>query len=111
MVAQNGKLIMGTQSAHILRVDLQHPRDLEDIPDLGKRETDKIHAVYQDPTGAHVLISMVAGDNYYLHESKKKPQLVKAMNGIVVSSVVRFVAPAQLYPRDSSSCHLCRRGM
>lgn len=102
---------MGTSAAHVLRVDLKYPKDLEDIPDLEKKAVE-IHAVYQvffffvffvqtlvfansmtlhhhpqDPTGGHVLISMVNGDNYFLHESWKKPKVIKALNGVVISSM------------------------
>ena len=37
---------MGTSAAHVLRVDLKYPKDLEDIPDLEKKAVE-IHAVYQ----------------------------------------------------------------
>lgn len=94
MVSQNGMLIMGTDKAHVLRVHQDHHQDLEDIPDLSKRETDRIHAVYEDPTGGHVLISMATGDNYYLHESWKKPKPIPKMKDVVVSSIVRRVVRA-----------------
>lgn len=80
---------MGTQQAHVLRVHQDHHRDLEDIPDLAKKEA-AVHGVFEDPSGGHVIISLESGENYYLHESWKKPKVIPKMKGVVIGSVVRF---------------------
>jgi hypothetical protein len=92
MVVQSGMLIMATQQSHILRVSTS--RDLEDIPDLEKKGA-SVRGVYQDPTGSHVLISLESGENYYLHESWRKPKAILKMKGIIATSVVKkmHIAP------------------
>ena len=44
--------------------------------EVTKRLEDKIHNIYFDPTGKHLLISLESGDNFYLNSRWKK---VKAL--------------------------------
>ncbi len=78
---------MGTRDAHVIRVALDHTEDLEDIGDLAKKEADRVQSVFLDPLGAHVIITLASGDNYYLNESWKKPKQIPRLKDIVVSSV------------------------
>ena len=43
---------------------------------MTKRLEDKIHNIFFDPTGKHLLISLESGDNFYLNSRWKK---VKAL--------------------------------
>ena len=87
MVASARRMLMGTRDAHIIRVELDHTEDLEDIGDLAKKADTMVKAVYLDPTGAHVLITLSTGDNYYLNESWKKPKPLPKMKDVLVTSV------------------------
>jgi hypothetical protein len=44
--------------------------------EVTKRADDRVHGLFFDPTGKHLLISMASGDNYYLYARWKK---VKAL--------------------------------
>jgi hypothetical protein len=80
MVACNKRVIMGTRDAHVIRVALERTEDLEDIGDLaGKKDAERVQSVYLDPLGAHVIITLANGDNYYLNESWKKPKIMPKM--------------------------------
>lgn len=48
---------------------------------------DKIHKVFIDPTGNHVIITTVAGDCYYLHSSKSKVVNLKRFSDYHIESV------------------------
>ncbi len=87
MVAAGRKVVMGTRDAHVIRVPLDHKEDTEDIGDLSKKETDRVQSVFLDPLGAHVIVSLASGDNYYLNESWKKPKQMPRLKDVVVSSV------------------------
>jgi tetratricopeptide (TPR) repeat protein len=87
MVAASRKVVMGTRDAHVIRVPLDHKEDTEDIGDLSKKEADRVQSVFMDPLGAHVIVSLASGDNYYLNESWKKPKQMPRLKDVVVSSV------------------------
>lgn len=48
---------------------------------------DKVHKVFIDPTGNHVIITTVAGDCYYLHSSKSKVVVLKQFSEYHIESV------------------------
>ena len=48
---------------------------------------DKVHKVFIDPTGNHVIITTVAGDCYYLHSSKSKVVVLKRFSEYHIESV------------------------
>lgn len=47
-----------------------------------------IHKVFIDHTGHHIIVSMVDGENYYVHNSAKKLFFLKNMNNEVVNTVL-----------------------
>ena len=48
---------------------------------------DKVHKVFIDPNGNHVIITTVAGDCYYLHSSKSKVVVLKRFSEYHIESV------------------------
>eukprot|EP01113_Clastostelium_recurvatum_P023090 TRINITY_DN2761_c0_g1_i3.p1 TRINITY_DN2761_c0_g1~~TRINITY_DN2761_c0_g1_i3.p1 ORF type:complete len:987 (-),score=308.24 TRINITY_DN2761_c0_g1_i3:8-2968(-) len=86
MAVCNEMLVMALNNNHIIRLNLESPQDLEDI-EISRRSEDKIHKIFLDPTGSHLLISMANEDNYYIHSSWKKPKLIPKLKGHVITSM------------------------
>ena len=87
LVVSNNRLVMALANGHIIRLDLDRPEDLEDIPVVPKKAED-IYKIHLDPTGNHLLISMVNEDVYYLHSSQNKPRQVShKIRGALISAV------------------------
>lgn len=82
----NNFLVMGMISNILLRIDLEHP-DQPDEVEITKPGSDKIHKLFLDPTGRHLIISMSSQENYYLNRNSKKPKSLGKMKGIQIDSV------------------------
>lgn len=54
-----------------------------------KREDDRVRKVFQDPTGAHLLICMKSKECYYIGQASKRPQprLLPKVKGQTIESV------------------------
>lgn len=54
-----------------------------------KREEDRVRKVFQDPTGAHLLVAMKSKECYYVGQASKKaqPRLLPKVKGQVIESV------------------------
>lgn len=65
---------------HVLLSSLEHEI---------KREDDRVRKVFQDPTGAHLLISMKSKECYYIGQASRRPQprLIPKVKGQVIESV------------------------
>lgn len=46
--------------------------------EISRRADDKIHKLFLDPTGNHLVVAMDNGDNYYLHSRSTRPKKLKA---------------------------------
>ena len=55
--------------------------------DLASRGGRSIESIFLDPTGHHLIISMVTGDNYYLHSSFDRVRSLKKLSNVHVQSV------------------------
>jgi vacuolar protein sorting-associated protein 18 len=55
--------------------------------DLASKGGRSIEAIFLDPTGHHLIISMVTGDNYYLHSSFDRVRSLKKMSNVFIQSV------------------------
>src|SRR4051812_9473883 len=86
MVVCSNILVMALQNGHIIRLNLKTPEELEDI-EITRKAEEKIHKIFLDPTGSHLIISMENEDNYYLHMKWKKPKIMSKMKGVIVQSV------------------------
>lgn len=64
LVLENGRMIF------IPLQDPSHERDVE----IGLVVGDRIAHAHLDPTGHHLLLSSVTGDNFYYHSSFDKPK-------------------------------------
>lgn len=87
MIVASKRMLMGTRDAHIVRIELDHLEDPEDIGDLAKKGDLTVTGVFLDPTAGHCLISLSSGDNYYLNDGWKKPKALPKMKDVQVTSV------------------------
>ena len=55
--------------------------------DLASKGGRSIEAIFLDPSGHHLIISMVTGDNYYLHSSFDRVRSLKKMSNVYIQSV------------------------
>lgn len=86
MVVSSDLLVMALANCHIIRLNLKNPEELEDI-EISRRPEDRIHKLFLDPSGSHLIISLESEENYYLNVKWKKPKVMSKMKGIVVSAV------------------------
>jgi len=59
-----------------MHVDLEMPRKEE-----------RIHKIFTDPTGHHVIISSLDGNCYYLHSSTNRMKSLRQLKGVQIESV------------------------
>ncbi|XP_064634570.1 vacuolar protein sorting-associated protein 18 homolog [Lineus longissimus] len=86
LVVCNSYLVMAMTSNTLLRIDLEHPEAPDEVEVL-KGSEDKIHRIFLDPTGRHLLISMESGENYFLHRNTRKAKQLTKLKGHVIDSV------------------------
>jgi len=92
LVAANNNIVMAMANKTLIRIDSEHGKQ-EEI-DLTKTiSSAKISALFLDPTGTHLLISLKSNDVdvqpelYYLHKKWSKPRPCSKFRGSLVSSV------------------------
>jgi len=92
LVAANNNIVMAMANKTLIRIDSEHGKQ-EEI-DLTKTISGaKISALFLDPTGTHLLISLKSNDVdvqpelYYLHKKWSKPRPCSKFRGSLVSSV------------------------
>ncbi|XP_014671555.1 PREDICTED: vacuolar protein sorting-associated protein 18 homolog [Priapulus caudatus] len=87
LVVSNTMLVLAMKRNMLLRIDLKQPDSPEEI-DIGRPDDDKIHKLFLDPTGQHLLISMEhSTEVLYLSKNSKKVRQASKMKGNVVSAV------------------------
>ncbi|GFN86697.1 vacuolar protein sorting-associated protein 18 homolog [Plakobranchus ocellatus] len=86
LVVSNNFLVMAMSSNVLLRLDLEQP-DQPDEVELPRALEDRIHKIFQDPTGRHLIISMGSQENYYLSRNWKKPKPIAKLRGHILESV------------------------
>ncbi|XP_033107072.1 vacuolar protein sorting-associated protein 18 homolog [Anneissia japonica] len=87
LTVNNNILVMAMTNNKILRIDLEHPDQPDDI-DLTKNPDDKVHKIFLDPNGRHLIISMQnSQDVYYLSKHSKKAKPIQKMKGYLIDSV------------------------
>ncbi|XP_059179714.1 vacuolar protein sorting-associated protein 18 homolog [Physella acuta] len=86
LVVANNFLVIAMSSNTLLRLDLEHP-DQPDEVELPRAVEDKVHKIFLDPTGRHLIVSMSSQDNYYLSRNWKKPKPIVKLKGHLIESV------------------------
>ncbi|XP_077366593.1 vacuolar protein sorting-associated protein 18 homolog [Festucalex cinctus] len=82
----NNQLCMSLGKDTLLRIDLakpDHPNQIE----LGRKDDSKVHKLFLDPTGSHLLISMSTSECLYLNRNTQKVRSLSRWRGHLVESV------------------------
>ncbi|KAK4169237.1 Pep3/Vps18/deep orange family-domain-containing protein [Cladorrhinum sp. PSN259] len=84
----NNVLILALSNGRILRIDLNHPENIDDI-DLPKKpsEAGVIRRMFLDPTASHLVICTSLGENYYLHSQSRTPRPLARLRGVSIESI------------------------
>ncbi|KZF22540.1 hypothetical protein L228DRAFT_229679 [Xylona heveae TC161] len=82
----NNVLVLALSTGRILRIDLDHAEDVDDI-DLPKRSSEIgiIRRMFLDPTASHLIISTTLGENFYLHTQSRQPKALSRLKGTLES--------------------------
>ncbi|XP_077978049.1 vacuolar protein sorting-associated protein 18 homolog isoform X1 [Glandiceps talaboti] len=86
MVVSNNMLVIAMGRNVILRFDLEHPDNPDEV-EISRNADDKIHKLFLDPNGRHLIVSMESQDVLYLSRSSKKPRQLTKMKGLLIDSV------------------------
>lgn len=86
-VCSNNVLVAAVSNrsgSSVLRWNLES-RSQEDEIEISRKVEDSIQAIFIDPTGNHVIISMSNGDNFYLHSRSSRPKKISRLQGAIES--------------------------
>jgi len=78
-------LAMGLTSNTIVLIELSHPDRVINIQ-IPRKVTDMtFHRLFLDPSGRHLLITSIQGENWYLYRGWKKPRQLKSFKMVIES--------------------------
>ncbi|RKP34668.1 Pep3/Vps18/deep orange family-domain-containing protein, partial [Dimargaris cristalligena] len=83
----NNILVLALENNHILRIDLQQATAIDNVELPRKSNELRIHRLFTDPTGRHIIIGTEQGENYYLYQAWQKPKLLSRLKNTVIESV------------------------
>ncbi|OJA16138.1 hypothetical protein AZE42_00083 [Rhizopogon vesiculosus] len=78
-------LAMALASNSIVLIELSHAEHVVTIPILRKPTEFTIHKIFLDPSGRHLIITSVQGENWYLYRGWKKPKQLKTFKMVIES--------------------------
>ncbi|KAE8911732.1 Vacuolar protein sorting-associated protein 18 [Phytophthora fragariae] len=87
MGAGNGVLAMGSQEGLLLRCTTEATDSSGTVEEIMIEPRVAMSNVFIDPTGAHVLISMENGSNFYLHTGSTRPKKIMKAQALQFTSV------------------------
>ncbi|KIY70145.1 hypothetical protein CYLTODRAFT_488298 [Cylindrobasidium torrendii FP15055 ss-10] len=78
-------LVMALSSNVLLIIELSMSNQIHKIP-IPRKSTDMtIHKVFVDPSGSHILVTSIQGENWYIYRKSKKPRQLKSFRFVVES--------------------------
>jgi vacuolar protein sorting-associated protein 18 len=78
-------LAMGLASGVIVLIELQHSDKVIKVP-IPKKPSDlTIHKVFMDPSGSHIIVTSIQGENWYMYRQWKKPRQLKGFKMVIES--------------------------
>ncbi|KAG7401490.1 Vacuolar protein sorting-associated protein 18 like protein [Phytophthora boehmeriae] len=83
----NGVLAMGSQEGMLLRCTTDATDSSGTVEEIMIEPRVAMSNVFIDPTGAHVLVSMENGSNFYLHTGSTRPKKIMKAQGLQFTSV------------------------
>src|ERR1700733_4869307 len=78
-------LVMGLASGEIVLIELQHSDKVIRVPITKKPADITIYKVFMDPSGSHIIVTSVQGENWYMYHQWKKPRQLKSFRVVIES--------------------------
>lgn len=85
LVVASDVLAMGLASHVIVLIELAHSDQVIKIPIPRKPSEFSIYKLFMDPSGRHLVITSLEGENWYLFRSWKKPKQLKTFKMVIES--------------------------
>nr|XP_029507734.1 vacuolar protein sorting-associated protein 18 homolog [Oncorhynchus nerka] len=82
----NNQLCMSLGKDTLLRIDLAKPDQPNQI-ELGRKEDSRVHKLFLDPTGSHLVISLSTSECLYLNRNTQKVRSLSRWRGHLIESV------------------------
>ncbi|KAK2864365.1 hypothetical protein Q7C36_003519 [Tachysurus vachellii] len=82
----NNQLCMSLGKDTLLRIDLGKPDQPNQI-ELGRKDDCKVHKLFLDPTGSHLVISLTTSECVYLNRNTQKVRSLSRWRGHLIESV------------------------
>lgn len=82
----NNQLCMSLGKDTLLRIDLAKPDQPNQI-ELGRKDDSKVHRLFLDPTGSHLVISLSTNECLYLNRNTQKVRSLSRWRGHLIESV------------------------
>ncbi|KAE8587683.1 hypothetical protein XENTR_v10022066 [Xenopus tropicalis] len=82
----SNQLCMSLGKDSILRIDLMKA-DQPNQVDLGRKDDFRVHKIFLDPTGSHLLISVSSSECLYLNRNAQKVRTLSRWRGHLVESI------------------------
>ncbi|XP_065192969.1 vacuolar protein sorting-associated protein 18 homolog [Sycon ciliatum] len=84
--ANAATLVLALADNHVYFIQLTNPQEPVRVS-VTRRTEEKIHKVFLDNTGQHLIVAMESGENFYIHCPTRKPKSLAKAKGIVIESV------------------------
>ncbi|GCB62256.1 hypothetical protein scyTo_0009488 [Scyliorhinus torazame] len=86
LVVCNNQLCMSLGKDTLLRIDLGKPDQPNHI-EVGRKDDARIHKLFLDPSGSHLLISLTSSECLYLNRNSQKVRSLSRWKGHLIESV------------------------
>uniref|UniRef100_A0A0W0FGN9 Uncharacterized protein n=1 Tax=Moniliophthora roreri TaxID=221103 RepID=A0A0W0FGN9_MONRR len=86
LVVCSDMLVMGLASNMIILIELSHATQVVQIQIPRKPGTEMtLYKLFMDPSGRHIIITSLQGENWYLYRTWKKPRQLKTFKMVIES--------------------------
>ncbi|KAG6862426.1 hypothetical protein C0995_011866 [Termitomyces sp. Mi166 len=100
-VVSSDMLAMGFSSNFLVLIELSHADQVIKIRIPRKPTEMTLYKLFMDPSGRHIVITSIQGENWYLYRSWKEPRRLKGLKMIIES--IAWNRPALLSASHSTS--------
>ncbi|KII93824.1 hypothetical protein PLICRDRAFT_49843 [Plicaturopsis crispa FD-325 SS-3] len=101
LVVSSDMLAMGFTNNLIVLIELSHSDQVIKLQIPAKPTDMSIYKIFLDPSGRHLIITSVQGQNWYLYKGWKKPRLLKTFKMVIES--IAWNKPALLSSQHATS--------
>ena len=85
LVVSSDVMVMGLSNNVLVIIEMSRDDQVIQVPIPKKAADFTIHKLFLDPSGRHIIITSVQGENWYLYRGWKKPRLLKSFKMIIES--------------------------